>query len=177
MKVSYGEGVASHTGPESCGCIRKSVLEALTGEVQAGSLSPVIATSRVPTPWSSAEGNTRRTATSEVRPGSAGSQTPCMHGSTSQERLTRLSYGSREIPCLTLPQGRARAVNPYGARRRCTGVGSRTGQYYRRSPRTTACVARPTEWVEGRGLAKENGKAHGPPSPPRQNRSIGHSAA
>ncbi len=32
MKVSHGEGLASHTGPESCACIREGVGEALTGE-------------------------------------------------------------------------------------------------------------------------------------------------
>jgi len=50
MRVSYGEGIASHTGPESCGCVRKGAVEALTdfGEpsrtgVRAGwVLSPVI---------------------------------------------------------------------------------------------------------------------------------------
>jgi len=36
MKVPYGEGVASHTGPESCVYI---VGEVLTGGVQAGLLS------------------------------------------------------------------------------------------------------------------------------------------
>src|SRR5437660_9190060 len=35
MRVPYGEGVASHTGPESCGCIREGAVEALTG-VRAG---------------------------------------------------------------------------------------------------------------------------------------------
>jgi RNA-directed DNA polymerase len=32
MKESYGEGLAIHTGPESCGAARKSGDEALTGE-------------------------------------------------------------------------------------------------------------------------------------------------
>jgi hypothetical protein len=32
MKESYGEGVATHTGPESCGGAREGVGEALTGE-------------------------------------------------------------------------------------------------------------------------------------------------
>src|SRR3970282_2361615 len=32
MKESYGEGVASHTGPESCVSARKGGGEALTGE-------------------------------------------------------------------------------------------------------------------------------------------------
>jgi hypothetical protein len=39
MKVSYGEGLATHTGPESCVYTRKGVGEALIGEVRAGLLS------------------------------------------------------------------------------------------------------------------------------------------
>ena len=31
MKESYGEGVASHTGPESCGAAQEDSVEALTG--------------------------------------------------------------------------------------------------------------------------------------------------
>jgi len=32
MKESHGEGLATHTGPESCGAARKGGDEALTGE-------------------------------------------------------------------------------------------------------------------------------------------------
>jgi len=32
MKVLYGEDIASHTGPESWGCVRKGASQALTGE-------------------------------------------------------------------------------------------------------------------------------------------------
>lgn len=32
MKVSYSEGLANHTGPESCGAAREGGAEALTGE-------------------------------------------------------------------------------------------------------------------------------------------------
>jgi RNA-directed DNA polymerase len=32
MKVSYGEGLANHTGPESCGAVREDGVEALTEE-------------------------------------------------------------------------------------------------------------------------------------------------
>jgi hypothetical protein len=39
MKVPYGEGLAIHTGPESCVCTRKGISEASTGEVRAGLLS------------------------------------------------------------------------------------------------------------------------------------------
>jgi hypothetical protein len=35
MQKSYGEGLATHAGPESCGGARKSTAEALTG-VRAG---------------------------------------------------------------------------------------------------------------------------------------------
>jgi hypothetical protein len=36
MKESYGEGLASHTGPESCVGVRKGSGEALTGYIRAG---------------------------------------------------------------------------------------------------------------------------------------------
>lgn len=32
MKESYGEGLATHTGPESCGVVREDGVEASTGE-------------------------------------------------------------------------------------------------------------------------------------------------
>ena len=32
MKKSYGSGIATHIGPESCGAARKGSVEALTGE-------------------------------------------------------------------------------------------------------------------------------------------------
>jgi hypothetical protein len=57
MQESYGEGVASHTDPESCGGVRKGDGEALTGHVQAGlssremKTSPSGEPSGVPTLW------------------------------------------------------------------------------------------------------------------------------
>jgi len=36
MKVSYSEGLANHTGSESCGDAREGVCEALTGKVRPG---------------------------------------------------------------------------------------------------------------------------------------------
>jgi len=39
VKVPYGEGIAYHIGPESCAGARKEVGEALTGGMQAGTLS------------------------------------------------------------------------------------------------------------------------------------------
>jgi hypothetical protein len=52
MEVSYGEGVATHTGPESCATGREVWGEALTG-VRAGRVSSreILDNSGVPTPW------------------------------------------------------------------------------------------------------------------------------
>ena len=58
MKESYGEGVASHTGPESCGDGSNAMAEALTGEHAGGLLSSEIRRFQVPTLWSDGEGNT-----------------------------------------------------------------------------------------------------------------------
>ena len=63
MKESYGEGVASHTGPESCGGDSNVTAEALTGEHAGGLLSSEIKSFRVPTLWSEGEGNTGCSAT------------------------------------------------------------------------------------------------------------------
>jgi hypothetical protein len=40
VEVSYGEGVASHSGPESCVCDRKVVGEALTGGAASRDIEP-----------------------------------------------------------------------------------------------------------------------------------------
>ena len=40
MKVLCGEGLATHSGPESCVCIRKDVGEALTGGAASRAIEP-----------------------------------------------------------------------------------------------------------------------------------------
>ena len=57
MKESYGEGLASHTGPESCVGRRKAAGEALTGVHADQPLNSEIKPSGTPTPFSEAEGN------------------------------------------------------------------------------------------------------------------------
>jgi RNA-directed DNA polymerase len=91
MKESYGEGVATHTGPESCADARESGREVLTGE-RAGrvfsreiSLRSADAVRRSGRPHS-----TRRDR--EAGRGSARSETPSMYGHTSREN--RESLGS-----------------------------------------------------------------------------------
>jgi len=40
VRVSYGEGLASHSGPESCVCDRKAAGEALTGGAASRDIEP-----------------------------------------------------------------------------------------------------------------------------------------
>jgi hypothetical protein len=59
MKEPYGEGLASHTGSESCAHSRKAGREALTGAHAGGVLSrDMLKKIRVPTSSMMAEGNT-----------------------------------------------------------------------------------------------------------------------
>ncbi len=67
MRVLYGEGVANHTGPESCGGTRKGAGEALTGEHVGRPLSrdsTIIPGADVVV---RAEGNTRGRANASAR--------------------------------------------------------------------------------------------------------------
>ena len=124
MRVPYGEGVASHTGPESCGDDREVVVEALTGDVRAGRLSPEILTVRDADALMSRGRRNRAARDARVAPGPAGSKTPGTHRSTSLGRrsLPRegsfLRDGSREIPWPARVVTRARAVNLRRERRR-----------------------------------------------------------
>src|SRR5881628_2365309 len=102
MEKSYGEGVATHTGPESCGASCKGGVEALTG-VRAGRVlsresdflrdADAVGESGRPHP-----GHRYR----EVLRGPARSETPCTYGNT--------SLGNREIPCLPAANGAAGRV-------------------------------------------------------------------
>ena len=98
MKESYGKGVATHTGPESCGAARKGGVEALTG------VRPGRVLSRERTFLRGADAVRRGGRLHpthryrEMRRDPARSQTPCTYGNTSRE--------NREIPCLPRTAGR-----------------------------------------------------------------------
>ena len=98
MKESYGEGVATHTVPESCGVARKSGVEALTG-VRAGR---VLSRERRFLRGADAvrrSGRLHRLSRYRERQSDpARSQTPCTYGNTSR--------GNREVPCLPGVAGR-----------------------------------------------------------------------
>ena len=90
MKESYGEGLAIHTGPESCGAARKGGVEALTGE-RAGrvfSRERHILRDADAVGAGGRQHRIRRYSKAYLSP--ARSQTPSTHGST--------SHGNREIP-------------------------------------------------------------------------------
>ena len=90
MKESYGEGLAIHTDPESCGAARKSGDEALTGETCGPGIQP-----RKTTSSGRRRCRSRRKATSDAPDiarrylSPARSQTPSTHG--------KHSHGNREI--------------------------------------------------------------------------------
>jgi hypothetical protein len=58
MKEPYGEGVASHTGPESCVVSREAGYEVLTGAHADGVSSREISGNQVPTLFIHGEGKT-----------------------------------------------------------------------------------------------------------------------
>jgi hypothetical protein len=92
MKESYVEGLATHSGPESCGAVRKGGVEAWTGE-RAGRVL-----SRVSTFLRDADAVRRSGRQHPVRRyreaygNPARSETPCTRRSTMR--------GNREIPGL-----------------------------------------------------------------------------
>jgi len=91
MEVSYGEGLASHTGPESCADAREGRGEALTGERAGRVLSREICGQLRGADAVETGGRPHRSCRQrETRTDPARSETPSTHGST--------SHGNREIP-------------------------------------------------------------------------------
>ena len=112
MKESYGEGLASRTGPESCVADREVSGEALTG-VRAGrakELRKGLIRDADALPLCGRPHRIRRHREADSSP--AQSETPYMHGNT--------LHGTREVPCSARPLMVAlvRGVNPKGARHR-----------------------------------------------------------
>ena len=92
MKVSYGEGLANHTVPESCASARKGGGEALTGERMGRAIEPRNDSFdfRGADALRAAEGHTPSSANGELLCDPARSKTPGTYGSD--------SHGNREIP-------------------------------------------------------------------------------
>ena len=99
MRVSHGEGVATHTGPESCATARKDGSEALTGEGAGRVLSRE-------NPQTS--GRRRRGGSGRPHPTRRQRETrwdPARSETPSTLRIT--SHGNREIPRPSAAEGAA----------------------------------------------------------------------
>jgi hypothetical protein len=110
MKESYGEGLANHAGPESCGYSGNGVSEALTG-VHAGRVLSHESTCLLDRSADAVAYVGRQHWTCRNREadlGSARSKTPCTYGNS--------SHRNWDIPCSALHQdgNKARTVNPNG---------------------------------------------------------------
>jgi RNA-directed DNA polymerase len=149
MKESYGEGPASHTGPESCAGRRKATGEALTGVHADQPLSSEINCSGTPTLLGDAEGNIERGVIRKSSSSPAESKTLCMRGNSLR--------GNREIPSPPTADG---AVG------RSEKVKSRTSDMYAdgksdgpivpKKPPNKDGADSSAEAVEGRGPTKGN---------------------
>ena len=90
MQKSYDCDVATHVGPESCGAVRKSSVEALTGE-RAGRVFSRVRESLRDADAVGVSGRLHRARRyREVCQSPARSETPCTYVGT--------SLGNREIP-------------------------------------------------------------------------------
>ena len=102
MKESYVEGLAAHSGPESCVVAREGRGEAFTG-VRAGR---VVSRERESLRGADAVEVCGRPHPAhrnrEMRRDPARSETPCMYGNTSRE--------NREVPCPPAEDGAAGRV-------------------------------------------------------------------
>ncbi len=98
MKEPYGEGLATHTDPESCACSRKAAGEALTGARTGQPLSGEIYLSGRPTLLSEAEGNTEGGTIRESSAAPAPSKTLSTRGNS--------LHGNREVPQVSSLDGR-----------------------------------------------------------------------
>lgn len=108
MKESYSEGLASHTGPESCIGVRKDAGEALAG-VRAGRVlsreihaPPRGGILRGADAVETGGRRYRRRRQGETPSNPARSETPSMYG--------RTSFGNREIPLSSAAARRAERI-------------------------------------------------------------------
>jgi RNA-directed DNA polymerase len=151
MRVQYGEEVANHSGPESCGLHREVQIEALTGETDRPAIEPRNHNTGMPTLLVEAEGHTvhdvnRKSCTDPTR-----SETLCMSGS--------FSHGSSEISLVSDAvwsdgRGKVNDRNPsiYANEKSDTPI----------VPKKLPNKGEPAEAMEERGVA--NGNANDSPA-------------
>lgn len=93
MKESYGEGLASHPDPESCGLIREGGVEALTG-ARAG--------------WPSSHEITGTLQGADVFPGTEGNTDPVANARRDRALRGLRPHACTETPCAGTGRSRFR---------------------------------------------------------------------
>ena len=96
MKEPYGEGLASHTGSESCALSRKAGSEALTGAHAGGVLSRDMLINQSADVVHDGGRQHRWVRECEHSLDSARSETPRMHGNSTREIREALSTPDRK---------------------------------------------------------------------------------
>lgn len=153
MKVRYGEDVANHSGPESCGRHREVPVEALTGETGRPAIEPRNQESGTPTLLSEAEGNTEHGVNRKPGSGPARSKTLSMPGS-----LLHRSWEVSSVPEDILSGG-ARKAN----RRNLAVYADEKSDTFVVPTKSPNKGKVPAEAMEGRSVAK--GNTDQPPAP------------
>ena len=148
MKESDIEGLASHDGPESCGCIRKSAREALTGVRSGRDMEPrnqPVQSADAVTSSGRPRGVQRD---GELCADSARSKTPSMGGNSMRENRE-----SQPLPSTDGVEGRRGKAE--GRTPRMHGGGQSDSPIVPAKSANKGAQA-PTESMEGRGGAKGN---------------------
>jgi RNA-directed DNA polymerase len=149
MKESYGEGPASHAGPESCVGRREAAGEALTGVHADQPLSSEINSIGTPTQLINAEGNIGLDDTRESCSSPAESKTLRMRGNS--------LHGNREVP--PAPAGDGAAGRSEKANNRTSDThadGKSDGPIVPEKPPNKDGATSSAEAVEERGPTKGN---------------------
>ena len=110
MKEPYSEGLATHTGPESCAAVREDRREALTGVRAGWVLNREI---RVPPERRLCSAVRKATPATSLSPDAAG-----LRAVVRPHARTETPAREPGDPTLGPTPGRVRGVNPKGARRR-----------------------------------------------------------
>ena len=149
MKESYSEGVAHHTGPESCVSRRKVAGEALTGVHTERVSSCEIKLFGVPTSFAYAEGNTEGGVMRKSHEDPAQSKTLSMCGNS--------LYGNRDTPQSPAKDGwMGRSEQADGRTFDMHGCGESDGCIVPRKLPNKGGDNLPAEAVEGRRPTKGN---------------------
>lgn len=146
MKESYGEGVAIHTGPESCGDAREGGVEALTGETTGQGIEP----RKHPRLRDADAHGAGRKATSGASRRRDALESRAVADPGTQGSIT---HGNREVPRLPEPIGTHREVQGQKPMMKERGKSDRPILPEKSSNKAAPAAA---ERMEGRGLAKGN---------------------